>query len=147
MGQTPEFICTDPEGGHKTDEKHDGAKETKHVHRFLAKRREEPEGEQVEIAVDEAVQSHELRRAVLTGLMLYHLLPDLIEAGILGQIRDIAVHLSIHLDILHHRLAVCFQAAVEVVQVLDTADLPGCRIEELRGQGLRDRVITFLFIS
>ena len=86
-------------------EEHDGAQETEHVHRLLAKRREEPEGQQVEIAVDEAVQAHELRRAVLTGLMLNHLLTDLVETGILGQIRDIAMHLSIDLDILHHRLS------------------------------------------
>ena len=117
------------------------------MHRLLAKRREEPECEQVEIAVYEAVQSHELRRAVLTGLMLYHLLADLVETCVLGQIRNITMHLAIHLDILHHCLAICLQATVEVVQVLDTADLPGCRIEEFRGQGLRDRVITFLFIS
>ena len=90
-------------------------KPTEHVHRLLAKRREEPEGQQVEIAVDKTVQAHELRRAILTGLMLHHLLTDLVETGILGQIRDIAMHLTIDLDILHHRLTIGLQAAVEVV--------------------------------
>ena len=117
------------------------------MHRFLAEGAQEPECQQVEVAVHKTVQSHKLRRAVLTGLMLYHLLTNLIKAGILRQIRNITMHLTIHLDILHHRLAIGFQTAVEVVQVLDTAHLPCCGIEEFRGQGLRQRVVTFLLIA
>ena len=79
--------------------------------------------------------------------MVNHLLANLIEAGILGQIRDVTVHLTIHLDVLHHRLAIGLQTTVKVVQVLDAANLTGCRIEELRRQGLREGVIAFLLIA
>ena len=79
--------------------------------------------------------------------MVYHLLADLVEAGILGQIGDVTVHLTIHFDILHHGLAIGFQSTVEVVEVLDAADLTGCCVEEFRGQRLRNRVVALLLIA
>ena len=79
--------------------------------------------------------------------MLYNLLTNFVEAGILGQIGNVTMHLAIDLDILHHCLAIGFQTAIEVVQVLDAAHLTGCRIEEFRGQGLRQRVVALLLIA
>ena len=76
-----------------------------------------------------------------------HLLANLVETGILGQIGNIAVHLTIDLDILHHILAIGLQAAIEVVQILDATHLAGRCIEQFRWKGLRDRVITFLLVA
>ena len=117
------------------------------MHRLTTEGAQEPQCQQIEVAVYEAVQAHELRLAVFSCLMVYHLLADLIESRILSQIGDKAVHLSIHLDILHHILAVSLQSAVEVVQVLDPAHLPCRGIEQLGGNGLRKRVVAFLLIA
>ena len=106
------------------------------MHRFSTEGTQEPQGQQVEIAVHKAVQSHELRLPVFPCLVVYHLLANLVESRILGQVGDKAVHLAIHLDILHHVLAVSLQSAVEVVQVLNPAHLSCCGIEQLGGNGL-----------
>ena len=66
---------------------------------------------------------------------MHHLLADFGETGILGQVRDIAVHLAVHLDILHHIYAIGFQAAVEVVEILDAAHAPRRGVEEFCGNG------------
>ena len=50
--------------------------------------------------------------------MMHHLLTDALESGILGQVGDIAVHLAIHLDVLHHLATVGFQSTIEVVQIM-----------------------------
>ena len=117
------------------------------MHGLLAKGTQEPQRQQVKIAIDEAVQSHELRLAVLAGLMVYHLLANLVEARILCQIGNVTMHLAIHLDVLHHISAVGFQSAVEVVQVLDATHLAGRRVEKFRGKGLRYGVVAFLLIA
>ena len=79
--------------------------------------------------------------------MVYHFLANLVETSILGQIGDIAVHLTIDLNILHHILAVGLETAVEVVQVLDAAHLAGGGVEQLRRQRLRQRVIALLLVA
>ena len=79
--------------------------------------------------------------------MLHHLLSDLVESGILGQIGDITVHLAIHLYILHYLLTVSLQTTIEVMQVLDTADLPCRGIEEFGGDGLGYRIVALLLVS
>ena len=145
--QRPELVDANAQGGEEADEEHDGAEEAEHVHRLLAEGAQEPQRQQVEIAVDEAVQAHELRLAVFACLMVHHLLANLVETGILGQIGDIAVHLAIHLDVLHHITAIGLQAAVEVVQVLDTTHLTRRGVEELGGQRLRDGVVAFLLVA
>ena len=117
------------------------------MHRFLAKGTQEPERQQVKITVHETVQAHELRRAVFTCLMLHHLLTDLVKTCILGQIGNITMHLTIYLDILHHRFAIGLQTAVEVMQVFDTAHLTGCSVEEFRRQCFRDGIVAFLLIT
>ena len=57
------------------------------------------------------------------------------------------MHLAIHFDILHHFIAVGFEAAVEVVEVFDTAHLARSGIEKFGGNGLGERVIAFLLIT
>ena len=90
------------------------------MHRFASEARDEPKAEQVEIAVHEAVQT-EFRFAVLACLMVNHLFADAGKAGILGEIRNIAVHFAVDFDVFHHIAAIGFQSAVEVVEVLDAA--------------------------
>ena len=75
------------------------------MHRFLSESAQEPQGEQVEEAVHETLDA-ELALAVFAFLMVNRLFGDAGEPGILGQIRYVAVHLSIYLDILHDLVAV-----------------------------------------
>ena len=77
--------------------------------------------------------------------MLNLFLANACESSDLGQVGHIAVHVTIHLDVLHDLLAVGFQAAVEVVQVVDAAHASRGSVEQLSGYGLAERVITFLF--
>ena len=72
--------------------------------------------------------------------MVYRLLAYLVEAGVLCQIWYIPVHLAIHLDVLHHILAVGFQSAVEVMQIMYSAYLPCRGVEELCRNGLGEGV-------
>ena len=105
------------------------------MHGLLAERAQEPKREQVQIAVDKPVQSHELRLSVLTCLMLHYLLANLVEARILGQVGYVAVHLSVHLDVLYDVSAVSLQTTVEVMQVLDAANFSCRGVEEFSGNG------------
>ena len=79
--------------------------------------------------------------------MVYGLLADACEAGCLGQIGDVSVHLAVNLDVLDHFAAIGLQSAVEVVQILDAAHSPGCGIEEFGGQCLREWVVAFLLVA
>ena len=147
VGQAPELIDTDDERSHKAYQEHNGTQETEDVHRLLTERRKEPQRQQIQVAVHKTVQPHELRRAVLAGLVLHHLLANLRKASLLGQIGNVAVHLAVHLNVLHHRFTVGLQAAVEVVQVLDATDLAGRSVKQLRGQRLRQRVVALLLVA
>ena len=77
---------------------------------------------------------------------MYHLLANLAEAGVLGQVRNVSVHFAVHLDVLDHVLAVSLQPAVEVVQVLDARYRTSRSIEELGRESLRERVVTLLLV-
>ena len=79
--------------------------------------------------------------------MVHHLFADLVEAGILGQIRDVTVHLAVDFDVLHHVAAVGFEAAIEVVQVVNARDFACRGVEELGGNGLGEGVVAFLFVA
>ena len=57
------------------------------------------------------------------------------------------MHLAIDLDILHHSLAIGLQTTVKIMQVLNAADLTSRCVEEFRGKGLRNGIITFLLIA
>ena len=135
-------------GNHReeADEKHYRTEESEHVHRLLAEAAEEPQRDKVEIAVYETVEA-ELRLAVFARLMMHNLFADAVEARVFRKIRDVSVHLSIHLDILYHILAISLQSAVEVVQVMYSADFPCRRVENLCRNGFRQWVVALLFIS
>ena len=131
---------THNDDGDETDDEHQRADEAKDVHGFHAECADKPETHQIQVSIHETVQTHELALAVLTCLMMHRFLTNLAEACILGKVGDEAVHLAIHFDVLHHVLSVCLQSAVEVVQVVNAAHHTCCRIEELRGDGFRQRV-------
>ena len=131
MVEGPCFLGSQEEGSKETDDEDNGTQETKYVHRLLAEGTEEPQGHQVEIAVHETVPTHELRLTILAFLVVYGLLSNLVETGILGKVGDETVHLTEHLNVLDDLTAIGLQSAVEVMQVIDTADLAGGGIEEL----------------
>ena len=79
--------------------------------------------------------------------MVHNLFPDFGEACILCQVRDVAVHLAINLDVLHHLTPIGFQSTVEVVQVMYARDSPRRRIEKLCRNRFRQGVVTFLLVS
>ena len=110
------------------------------MHRLSAETAQEPQRDEVKIAIEEAVPSHELRLTELTGLMMNRFLANLVETGILCQIRYVAVHLAIHLDVFHNITAVSLQTTIEVMQIVYAAYLPCRGIEELRRDSLRERV-------
>lgn len=56
------------------------------------------------------------------------------------------MHLAVDFDVLHHFLAIGFQTAVEIVQVLDSAHAAGRGVEQLGRQGFRQGVVAFLLI-
>ena len=118
--------------GKKTDQEHRRSQKTEYVHRLYAEFRLKPEGSEVEVSVDESVET-EFGVTVFACLMVHYLFSDFFISRILCQIWDIPVHVAVYLYMLHHIVAVCLESAVEVMQILYTADLAGCRIEQLCG--------------
>ena len=57
------------------------------------------------------------------------------------------MHVTIDLDVLDDLVAVGLEAAVEVVEVVDAADLAGGGVEQLGGDGLRQGVVALLFVA
>ena len=146
VAEVIDLLTEEPAEREEADEKDDAADETKDMHRFLAKVGEKPQRQQIEITIEETVDA-ELRVTVFTGLMVHDFLPDLGESGVLGQIWDISVHLSIDLNILHYVAVVSLQSAVEVMEIVDSRDLARRSVEELRRNCLRQRVIAFLLVA
>lgn len=132
--------------GYKSDEEHQRAEKPEEVHRLGTELACEPERGEVKVAVDEAVKS-EFARAVFACLMVDYLLAYASEAGIFGEIRDVTMHVAVDLDVLDDLIAVGFESAVEVVEVLDAADTACRGIEQLGGYGLGEGVVTFLLPS
>ena len=133
----------DADGYHAYQE-HQAAHQAEEVHRLLAELVEEPYRHQVQIAVDKPVHA-ELRDAELALAVLDDLLANPGETGVLGEVRDIAVHLAEHLDVLHHILPVRLQAAVHIMQ-LYARYAAGCGVEQLRRQILRQRIVVALLL-
>ena len=116
------------------------------MHWFFAEVAEKPECDEVEIAVEESVET-EFRLSVFSCLVMYHFLANLVEAGIFCKIRNVSVHLTVNLNILYHVSSIRLQSAVEVVKVFHAANLACRSVEELGGNGFRQWVVTFLLIS
>lgn len=141
-----EFERAHDDYGDESEHEHQAAEQTEEVHRLDAEAGLEPEREQVEVSVYEAVEA-EFRHAVLSRLVVDRFLADFLESGDFGEVGHVAVHVAVHLDMLDHFGAVGFQAAVEVVQVLDSAHAPGRGVEQFGGQGFRQRVVAFFLPS
>ena len=71
---------------------------------------------------------------------MYRLLSYLVKTGILCEIRNIAVHLTIHLYVLHYITAISLQSAIEIMQIMNTAHLACRSIKQFRRYSLRQRV-------
>ena len=84
------------------------------MHRLHSEFRQEPKRNQIQISVEETVES-EFGRAIFTCLVVYYLFTYL-----LCKVGDIAVHFAIYFDVFHDIFAIGFQTAVEVVQVWNT---------------------------
>ena len=114
------------------------------MHRLFPEFGDEHYGEQVQIAVDEAVET-EFGGAVLAFPVLDHLFPNFGEAFPFGDNRNVAVHFTVHLDVFHHLLAVGLESAVEIVQ-LDFRHAACGPVEELGGDVFGQfGVIAYLF--
>ena len=129
-GPVPEPICLvyklgddDPDSHYETDKEHYQAREAEEVHRLLPESAEEPQGQEIQETVHESLDP-ELALPILPFLVMDWLLGYLVEAGILGKIGDVPVHLSVDLDILHDLIPVGLEATVHVMK-LDTGD-PSC---------------------
>ena len=57
------------------------------------------------------------------------------------------MHIAVDLYALYYFVSVCLEAAVEVVQVLDTRNFACSGIEQLCGDGLGKRVVALLLVS
>ena len=84
------------------------------MHRLAPKGGGEPQRDQIQIAIDEAVEP-KLARPVLTCLVLDDLFPDPREARYLGHIGDVAVHIVVDLYALDDLTAIGLEPTVEVV--------------------------------
>ena len=78
--------------------------------------------------------------------MLHDLFTDARKSLHLSQNRHVAVHFALNLHGLCHLEAVGLESAVEVVQV-DSAHFARSPVEQLGGQGLRQRVVALLLPS
>ena len=88
----------------------------------------EPKRKQVQVSVNKAVQS-EFGCSVFACLVVYHLFTDFLESGILCQIRDITVHLTIDFNMFNDLFAIGLQSAVKIVQILDARDFACSGVE------------------
>ena len=73
-------------------------------------------------------------------LVHHHFFTDAGESCILGDVGDVAVHVTVDLDFLHHFAAVGLKAAVHVVK-LEAGDLAGGEIVYLRRDVFGKRVV------
>ena len=55
--------------------------------------------------------------AIFAGLVLNDLFADVGVAGPFGQDWNIAVHFTVHFNAFYHIEAICFQAAIKIVQM------------------------------
>mgnify|MGYP007102640711 FL=1 len=101
---------------YEAEDEHQRTQQSEKVHGLDAEPGKEPKGKQVQIPVYKTVQP-ELGLSVFACLMVHHFLADFLEAGVLGQVRDVAVHFAVYLYILDNLFAICLQSAIKVVQV------------------------------
>ena len=128
-----------PDGDYGTNEEHRETAVAEEIHRLLAEGAQEPEADEIQQAIAETAHS-ELALAEFALLVVHFELADTGVSGILSQIGDVTVHLTVNFYILYHLAAVCLEAAVHVVQLYagDTA----CRgVEQLGGQVFGEDIV------
>ena len=113
------------------------------MHRFFLVTMHKGNGNQIQKSIEKTLQA-KLGVSVLPSAMLHHLLPDFREAIPFGQKRNVAVHFSIDMDILHHLIAVGLQSTIKIVQ-LNPRNPAGHSIEEFGRDGFGNGIMTFLF--
>ncbi len=119
--------------GYKAEDEHQRTQQSEKMHGLDAEPGKEPKGKKVQIPVYKTVQP-ELGLSVFACLVVHHFLTDFLEAGILGQIRDVTVHFTIYFYVLDHLFAIRFQSAIKVVQVFDARYFAGGGIEQFCGE-------------
>ena len=104
------------------------------MHRLLTEFGGEPERDQVQITVYEAVQS-EFGRSVFAGLVFHHFFADLAESRDLGKVGNVAMHIVIDFYVLDYDVLVSLQPAIEIVQVRNTGKFACRSVEQLGRNG------------
>ena len=139
-----EFFRDKGNDNDEAEKEGDATPQTEEVHGLFAESFGEGERHQVEVAVHETVPA-ELGGAIFAFLVVNHLLANLGEPRPFGDDWNVAVHLAVNLNVLHHILAVGFQSAVEVVK-LDFGDSAGGGIEEFGRDVLQHHIVVTLFL-
>ena len=109
------------------------------MHGLSAKAGEEPQAHQIQQAVHKPAHA-KLGHAVLALLVVHRFFANPGESGILGQVRDVAVHFAVHLDVFHHLGFVGFEAAVHVME-LDAGNLAGRPVVQFGGDVLGKDIV------
>ena len=109
-----DLVADNVKDGEEADEEDDGAPKSEDEHGLGPEAIEEPKGDKIEVTIDETVEA-ELCLPILACLVLDDLLANLLIAGVLGDVGDVAVHITVELDVLDDFALVCLKTAVEVV--------------------------------
>ena len=125
MSNSVKFVYAKISCGSKTNDEHDCPDEAEQVHRSSAKARYEHNGKQIEEAVQKSFDA-EFCVAVFARKMFNDFFPDFPEAGFMCNHRNVAMHFAIHFDAFYNIAAVCFEPAIEVVEIIDTGKF-SCR--------------------
>ena len=131
-----------PNGHASANEKHEGAKRSEQVHGFFPKSANKNYCEQIEKSIDKALEP-KFGYSILALLMLHHLLPYPFKACLLGQHRDIPMHLAKNLYAFHHLALVGFKATVKIMK-FNTGKQPNRSVEKLAGDGFGNGIVSFL---
>ena len=123
IGLIYKLFDDEPDCYDATDEECYKTSEAKEMHRLLAEFAQEPKRKQVKEAIDKTLDT-EFAFAVFPFLMMNRFFRNLVEAGILCQIRNVPVHLTIYFNVFYDLFPVGFQTAVHIVQ-LDAGN-PSC---------------------
>ena len=67
--------------------------------------------------------------------MMHHFLADLLETGIFGEVGYVTVHFTVHFYVFYHLFAVCFHAAIKIMQVFYAGNLTCGSVEQLGRYG------------
>ena len=96
-----DLLNDEPYQRNKANEEHETTHQTEDMHWFLTEISEEPKRQKVEITIKETVDS-KLRFAIFACLMVHYFLTDTPESCLFGKVRDVTVHLSVHLNVLYN---------------------------------------------